>query len=425
MNRSSSVVYFLVFLLSVAGAWSCSGQHGSEETVESLPVKVGAEVLLEEHLDTLRRHKVGLVMNPTARVNGVHMLDTLLAENVPVKALYAPEHGFRGRAAAGERIKDGRDEESGLPVYSLYGETRKPTPKMLEGVDLLLFDIQDVGARFYTYHVTLGRVMEAAAKQRIPVWILDRPNPAGGEYVSGWLLRERYRSFVGEYPMPIVHGMTMGELGRMMIGEKWISNSDQADLRIIKMEGWTRDMLWPETGLSWYPPSPNLPRFENAYVYLGTAFFEGTTLSEGRGTEDPFLMVGAPGTQVPDTVLKQLERRYSVLLEKISFTPRSIKGKAVDPKYEGENIQGVRISIEGGPSALKPLEFGINLLREMIHYTPRVEYKEHLYRLAGTEKIRDYLKGESEESLKTRWEEEVGSFKERRQPYLLYPSSEK
>ncbi len=419
LRRISPGLGIFIFVL-IAGA--CSGQKSrSDEASKGSKVQAGAEVLLEKHLPTLRQHKVGLVMNPTARVKGVHMLDTLLAHDIPVSALFAPEHGFRGRAEAGERIKDGVDQQTGLPVYSLYGDTRKPTPEMLKKVDLLLFDIQDVGARFYTYHVTLGKVIEAAARAGIPVWVLDRPNPAGGKYVAGWLLREKFRSFVGAYPIPVVHGMTMGELARMMVGESWIEHAGKAEVKVIRMKNWKREMLWPETGLRWYPPSPNLPRFSNAYFYLGTAFFEGTNLSEGRGTDAPFLKLGSPTTNIPDSVINRLEKSAPVDIKKITFTPRSIPGKSVHPKFEGEKVKGIRLSLKGNPDQVKPLEFGLELLRQMIKYTSSVTYKEHLFRLAGTKKIKAYLKGESQkQSLPESWEEDVNSFKKQRKPYLLY-----
>src|SRR5699024_1550251 len=200
---------------------------------------------------------------------------------------------------------NGVDQASGLPVFSLYGDTKKPTPKMLQQVDLLLFDMQGVGARFYTYISTLGLVLEAAAESNIPIWILDRPNPAGGQMIAGWLMREKHRSFVGAYPIPMVHGLTIGELAKMMIGEHWIDFNKSPNLRIIKMKNWKRSTQWPETGLPWIPPSPNLPTFEHAFAYLGTVLFEGTTISEGRGSADPFLTVGSPSTHISKNQLQK------------------------------------------------------------------------------------------------------------------------
>ena len=187
------------------------------ELTQQANINVGAKVLIQEHLDELDGRNIGLVMNPTARVDGVHMLDTLIALGLPVKALFAAEHGFRGSQGAGEIIQDGLDEATGLPVFSLYGATKKPTAQMLEEIDVLLFDMQDVGARFYTYNSTMKYVIEAAAEQGIEVWILDRPNPLGGDYVAGWILEPEYNSFVGTYPIPIAHGLTLGELALSLI----------------------------------------------------------------------------------------------------------------------------------------------------------------------------------------------------------------
>ena len=274
--------YILVFILSML-VLSCGNDEQYESGASSV-VKTGGELLISSHLQELEGKRVGLVMNPTAVVNGVHMLDTLMTLDVEITALFAPEHGFRGEAGAGEKIEDGVDQQTGLPVYSLYGDSRKPTPEMLEGIDILLFDMQDVGARFYTYHATMGLVIEAAADAGIPVWILDRPNPLGGDYVSGWIRDDEFSSFVGPYPIPVAHGMTLGELAGMMAGEGWLETDSDPILRVIEMDGWNRSMLWPATELPWIAPSPNLPTFEHAYVYLGTCLIEGTSLSEGRGT---------------------------------------------------------------------------------------------------------------------------------------------
>ncbi|MEX0823422.1 MAG: DUF1343 domain-containing protein, partial [Balneolaceae bacterium] len=282
-----------ILLLAVGACFftvSCShGDRTSESAQQNKIVRTGAEILISDHLDELDGKRMGLVMNPTARIGTTHVLDTLLALDANITALFAPEHGFRGEAGAGEKIEDGTDQASGLPVFSLYGDTRKPTPEMMNAVDILIFDMQDVGARFYTYISTLGLVLEAASESGTPVWILDRPNPLGGNYVSGWVLEEEFKSFVGAYPIPIAHGLTMGELGLMIAGEGWMDFENKPELRVIKMNGWSRNMIWPDTGLPWVSPSPNLARFDQAFIYPGMVYFEGTTLSEGRGTEDPFL----------------------------------------------------------------------------------------------------------------------------------------
>lgn len=391
---------------------ACSSADSSRSAVNSQTVKVGAEVLLDKYLDELQGMRVGLVMNPTARVKGIHMLDTLVKRSVDVTALFAPEHGFRGEAGAGEVIEDGIDQETGLPVYSLYGETKKPTPEMLQEVDVLLFDMQDVGGRFYTYNVTLGLLLEAASQSDIPVWVLDRPNPAGGNYIAGWVMNREYKSFVGAYPIPMAHGMTLGELAKMMIGERWLQVVKQPNLRVIPAEGWERTMKWPKTGLEWYPPSPNLPTFEHAYVYLGTVLFEGTNISEGRGTNDPFLKIGAPFLDLREDQLAQLQEDFpGVNIESITFTPVSIPGKARNPKYEGMECRGVQIGISNFDS-FDPVSFGVRLLEMIDRNSANVEMNDFIYKLAGSKEIGNYNTGI--------WQEPVKTFREARKPYLIY-----
>lgn len=379
-------------------------------------VRTGAELLIERNLEELEGYRVGLVMNPTARIGTTHMLDTLLAKEVNVTALFAPEHGFRGEAGAGELIEDGVDQASGLPVFSLYGTTRKPTSEMLEYVDLLIFDMQDVGARFYTYIATLGLVLEAAAEYGIPVWILDRPNPAGGEFVSGWILEEEFTSFVGPYPIPIAHGLTMGELAGMITGEGWIEFTEPPKIRVIEMEGWRREMKWPDTGLSWIAPSPNLPTFEHAYLYLGTVFYEGTTLSEGRGTPDPFLTLGDPATRFSEEHLEKLRHlSESLNIEKVKFTPESIPGVAPSPKHEGSLSRGIRISVLDYD--FDPVLTGLELFTILLDATEGYELRNFLYLLAGTREIDHLIRGDLSVN-----ELDFGleTFLERRSHYLLY-----
>lgn len=390
----------------------CSSSESRESARNSQPVKVGAEVLLEKHLDELQGMRVGLVMNPTARVDGTHMLDTLLERSVNVSALFAPEHGFRGEAGAGEVIEDGIDQETGLPVYSLYGETKKPTPEMMQEVDILLFDMQDVGGRFYTYNVTLGLLLEAASQSEVPVWVLDRPNPAGGNYIAGWIMNEQYESFVGAYPIPMAHGMTLGELAKMMIGEGWLAVETQPRLRVIPAEGWKRTMKWPQTGLEWHPPSPNLPTFEHAFAYLGTVLFEGTNISEGRGTSDPFLKIGAPFLNIGKDQLEAFNKEFpGVDMEPITFTPASIPGKSLNPKYEGQRCKGVEIRIKNVEN-VDPVLFGVRLLEMMDRSSEEVTMNDFIFKLAGSSEIRNFNT--------SAWENEVSEFREARKPYLIY-----
>ncbi|WP_176719408.1 exo-beta-N-acetylmuramidase NamZ family protein [Rhodohalobacter halophilus] len=373
-------------------------------------------MLIENHLDELDGKRVGLVMNPTARIGETHMLDTLMTLGVNVEALYAPEHGFRGEAGAGEIIEDGVDQQTGLPVYSLYGASRKPTAEMLEAVDLLLFDMQDVGARFYTYIATLGLVMEAASESGIPVWVLDRPNPLGGNYVSGWMLDEEFESFVGPYPIPAIHGLTMGEMARMIAGEQWMNFDSDPELRVIQMKGWTRDMIWPDTGLEWVAPSPNLATFEQAFLYPGTVYFEGTTLSEGRGTDQPFLVLGGPETSLSEEKIHELNQLTDQLeVRPLSFTPRSIPGVAPTPKHLDTESYGVQITLHG--YEFDPVRVGLKLFQEILNASPGAETNDFLYNLAGSREIDRIISGEVN-PLEVNFGLE--SFLEERREYLIY-----
>lgn len=399
----------LPLLLLVLGCTSSSQE-------ENVKVKTGAEIMLTHHLDIIGNRKVGLVINKTAVVGQTHLLDTLLSSGVNITALFAPEHGIRGDVGAGEEIMDGIDQKTKLPVYSLYGANKGPTTEMLKEVDLLIFDMQDVGARFYTYNATMKFVIESAFRNGKEVWILDRPNPAGGDYVAGWILEDEFKSFVGEYPIPIAHGLTLGELAIMSVREGWIDvdSSMIENLLVIEMEGWERNMKWYDTGLEWIPPSPNLPTFEHAYVYLGTCLIEGTTLSEGRGTENPFLTLGSPSTVISDSLMKNLETKFGVEIQKIEFTPRSIPGKAPAPKLQDQLSKGIYITaFKNGKTTLEdPVKLGYTLVHELLKASTGTEMNAFMYKLAGTEEINSAnLSG---------WGEDFESYLEKRKAYLLY-----
>lgn len=417
-------ILILSCVITLSGMWQASAAQKvrlGNGHAHFKKVKVGAQVLLDKYLKELKGKRVGLVMNPTARVNGVHMLDTLEALGVHITALYGPEHGFRGQKGAGEHIDNGIDRTTGLPVYSLYGKHRKPTPAMLKNVDLLLFDMQDVGARFYTYISTLGLVLQAATPLHIPVWVLDRPDPNGGDYVAGWIIRPKLRSFVGEYPVPIAYGMTIGELARMMVGEHWIHTNGKPLLRVIPCENLHRSMRWPSMGLSWMAPSPNLPHYENALVYLGTCYFEGTTFSEGRGTPEPFLTIGSPYLQLKNRDLIRLRRKYHVDLRKINFIPKSIPGKSLHPKYEGKLCHGVRIHVpRSSIDTFDPVSFGMDLLRIFLHDSPKDTVKPYLYNLVGSHQINKFLYSGTYHQPKTYWNKQVSQFRKLRRKYLIY-----
>lgn len=408
----------LFFSLPFLMLFSCDTPPPEYSDSENQRVTIGAEVLIDRHLDQLTGRRIGLVMNPTARIGDVHMLDTLLTLDVNITALFAPEHGFRGEAGAGEIIEDGIDQESGLPVFSLYGETRKPTPEMLDHVDLLIFDMQDVGARFYTYIATLGLVIEAAAEAGVPVWILDRPNPIGGNYVSGWMMEDEFQSFVGPYPIPIAHGLTMGEIAQMMVGERWIDFEAKPEINVVPMEGWNRDMIWPDTGLDWVAPSPNLPTFEHAFFYLGTVFYEGTTLSEGRGTKDPFLTLGDPSTNLTDEHLQQLQGiSESIRAEPVEFTPVSIPGVAPTPKHEGEICYGIKLSAVDFD--FDPVLAGLEIFSILMQATENYELRSFRHLLAGTREIDQLISSEIQVS-DLDFDLNLDDYLSRRETYLLY-----
>jgi uncharacterized protein YbbC (DUF1343 family) len=406
---------------------AASAQNTASDTMQA-NVRVGAGVLADNGFDAIGGRRVGLVVNHTARVDTAHLIDVLhRAPGIEITALFGPEHGIRGDADAGEVVADGRDAATGAPIHSLYGSTRKPTPEMLADVDALLYDIQDVGSRFYTYISTLGLAMQAAAEQDIPFYVLDRPNPLGGNYVSGFVLEEEYESFVGRYPIPVAYGLTAGELAQLIQGEGLMDGLEDLELNVIRMEGWQRDMLWPETGLPFIPPSPNIPDFETALVYAGDVFFEAASASEGRGTRTPFLVLGAPwadGQELADSL--NAYGLPGVRFEPSQFTPESIEGMSSEPKLEGEELQGIRY-IVNDPEAFRPVETGIHVLHAFYRHAERenvedfISRPEGLARLAGTESLLEMLRdGASAAEIIRSWEDDVAQFRQRRAPYLLY-----
>ncbi|GIV61882.1 MAG: hypothetical protein KatS3mg044_0748 [Rhodothermaceae bacterium] len=414
-----------LFLLGLLATLGCATSPPAPTTPPA--VRTGAAVLADEAFRPLDGLRVGLIVNHTARVDSVHLIDLLhAAPHVTLAALFGPEHGLRGEADAGEAVADGRDIRTGVPVYSLYGTTRKPTPAMLAGLDALVFDIQDIGARFYTYISTMGLAMQAAAEAGIPFYVLDRPNPLGGETVTGFVLDTTYASFVGAYPIPIVHGLTVGELARMIQGEGMLPGLDALDLRVIPMQGWRRAMQWPDTGLPWIGPSPNIPDFETALVYPGTCFLEGTTASEGRGTRAPFRQVGAPWVDA-EALADTLNGRGlpGIRFEPVTFTPEAIPGMASDPKHRGLPVHGVRLVVTDR-HAYRPVATGLHVLAALYRQAPPTErtafLKERwLNLLAGTDRLyRHLVDGTPVDPLTASWSEEVAVFRQRRAPYLLY-----
>ncbi len=382
------------------------------------PVRPGVEVLLSDSLHLVAGKGVGLVTNHTGVDHrGVSTIDRLAATpGLRLVALFSPEHGIQGREEAGVKVAGGVDARTGIPVHSLYGDTRKPTPAMLQGVEVLLFDIQDVGARYYTYVSTMALAMEAAGEAGIPFVVLDRPNPLGGAAVQGNVLDPAFASFVGMYPVPMRHGMTPGELARLYVGEFGL----RVDLHVVPMEGWRRDMLFGDTGLPWIPPSPNMPSVESAFHYPGTCLFEGTPLSVGRGTGLAFQVVGAPW--LDGEALARSVTAYGipgVRVEAVAFTPRS----PGDGKFDGREVRGVRLTVTD-PASYDPTWMGLALLVEARRLAGgRWSWQaSHFDRLAGTDRLRLGIEaGLGVEGLRGGWEEQLDRFRRLREPYLLYP----
>ncbi|BAF71940.1 conserved hypothetical protein [Sulfurovum sp. NBC37-1] len=358
----------------------------------------------ELYLPLLKGKKVALVVNHSSLAGGIHLVDYLLKHGIKVKKIFVPEHGFRGTADAGAHLGNSRDRSTGLPIVSLYGKHKKPTRKDLKGIDLILFDIQDVGVRFYTYLSTLHYVMEAGAEQRIEVMVLDRPNP-NGHYIDGPVLKKKYRSFVGLDPVPVVYGMTIGEYARMLNGERWLKHGVQANLTVIPLKNYTHGSFYSLP----VKPSPNLPNDRAVMLYPSLAFFEGTVISAGRGSAKPFQLYGAP--------------KYRV--KKFSFVPRSRPG-ARYPKYKGKRCYGVDLSRVDMGKERRRKRLNLSYLRDA--YTKYID-KKHFFlrngffdRLAGTDQLREQIiSGASEAAIRKSWEKDLRKFRKVRAKYLLYP----
>ncbi|MEX0662505.1 MAG: DUF1343 domain-containing protein [Balneolaceae bacterium] len=420
MLSKTNIVISFVLAFTIIGCQSAEKQSDTR-------VITGAANLAENNYEQLQGKKVGLVTNHSAVVDSTILIDLLHeADGVELTALFSPEHGIRGDADAGAYIEDSEDEKTGVPIYSLYGENRKPTPEMLEDVDILVFDMQDVGARFYTYISTMGYTMQAAAENDIPYVVLDRPNPLGGKMVEGFIPELESDSFVGLYPIPVTHGMTTGELAKMIKGESYLENLDDLDLEVVKNRGWERDMLWPDMNLSWIPPSPNIPDFETALIYPGACLFEATHISEGRGTESPFILIGAPWAD-GEALAAELNKKDlpGLEFEPSVFTPESIEGMSTEPKLEGEELEGIRYKVTD-KEKVQPVAAGIHVLLTFYNAAPD-STKEDFFRagrlntLAGSDVFHDMIMdGESAEEIIEKWKEKTDSFKKDREPYLLY-----
>ena len=381
------LILFLVIASACTDAISVNVQDGIER--------------FEVYRNLVEGKRVGIVANHTSRVDTTHSVDFLLGKGINVVRIFCPEHGFRGTADAGQAVRDYIDAGSGLNVVSLYGKKKKPLPEDLSGIDVMIFDMQDVGVRFYTYLSTLHYVMEACAEQGIPLIVMDRPNP-NAFYVDGPVLQKEFKSFVGMHPVPVVYGMTIGEYAGMVNGEGWLKDHVICDLTVILCEGWSREQ---PVALP-YAPSPNLPDSVSIMLYPSTCFFEGTVINEGRGTLHPFQVFGHPSLQgMP-----------------YSYVPRPIKGMSMQPKCEGKICYGMDLRGEYD-TILKMKRLNLAwLLLAYKEYKGKDPFFNALFnKLVGNGKVQQQLKdGATEEEIRAGWQDEVAEFMKMREKYLIY-----
>lgn len=363
---------------------------------QSSGIKTGAEQL-DLLLPKVQDKRVAFLVNHTAVIGRTHLVDSLQKRGVDIKKILSPEHGFRGNADAGETVTDGVDTKTGLPVISLYGNNKKPTAEQLSDVDIVVFDIQDVGVRFFTYISSLHYLMEACAEQNKKLIVLDRPNP-NGSYVDGPLLDPALKSFVGMHPIPIVHGLTVGELAQMINGEGWLEGKRKCELEIIKLKNYTHQTPYTLP----IKPSPNLPNQQSVLLYPSTCLFEGTALSVGRGTQHPFEWIGHPD-------LKN---------QPFQFTPISIEGMAKKPPHENEVCFGIDLSTEKTGKEIS--------LKYLIQFYNQFADKEEFFipyfdKLVGTKQLKEQIKkGMTERQIKATWKKELDRYRNLRKRYLIY-----
>lgn len=406
MVLSSSLWFKNTVLFLFAAVSTCGNSVDSTAKINESPsetkVVVQKSILTgadnsAAYLPLLKNKRVGIVTNQTGiLITGEHLVDFMLQKNVNVKNIYAPEHGFRGTADAGELIVDGKDSKTGLSIISLYGDNKKPKPEQLKGIDVMVLDLQDVGARFYTYISSLHYVMEACAEQKIPVIILDRPNP-NGNLVDGPLLEKEFASFVGMHPIPVLHGMTIGEYGKMINGEKWLPSNLQCELTVIPCLNYNKSMKYSLP----VKPSPNLPNDQSVNLYASLCFFEGTNVSVGRGTNKQFQIYGSPFLPASD----------------FSFTPAPNFG-AKDPVYNGVKCFGQDLS---GHVAVNRLEIQWLLAAYSQTADKSKFFNPFFTKLAGTKKLQQQIEsGISEKAIRESWSVDLQDFKIIRKNYEIY-----
>lgn len=395
---SLKVKGFILLLWMITGLFSCKLHAFDNEAL--IPAAWQTEV----YVPLIEDKRVAFAGNHTATIAGTHLVDSLLQSGINIVKVFSPEHGFRGEAAAGEWVDSDTDSQTGLPVISLYGATRRPTREQLKDVDVILFDIQDVGARFYTYISWMTYIMEEAALAGLPVIILDRPNP-NGHYIDGPLLEPEYASYVGLHPVPVVHGMTIGEYAMMVNGEGWLTGGLECDLNVITVKNYTHGSRYSLP----LPPSPNLQNMHAIYLYPSLCFFEGTEISVGRGTDKAFQVFGHPG-------LPQNQYPYS-------FVPQSVRA-APNPPHLNTICHGLDLSVTAIDRLAEQTQINLSYLLEAYHHFPEKErfFNSFFERLAGTSRLRkQIIAGYTEEEIRKSWQDGLESFQRIRSKYLLYP----
>ncbi len=399
-------IFFLSVILSFAqSSFSQFALPIKLQDKTSSELKVGAEQI-EKYFPLIKDKRVAVVAHPASLVKNTHLVDTLLKSGMKVKKVFAPEHGFRGEAEAGAKIKNNIDEKTKLLVISLYGKNFKPKPVDLKDVDVVIFDLQDVGARFYTYLSTLHYVMEACAENKKQLIVLDRPNP-NGYFVDGPVLESKFKSFIGLHPVPIVYGMTIGEYAKMINGEKWLTLGKQCNLTVIPINNYSHNDLYQLP----VKPSPNLPNMSSIYLYPSLCLFEGTMVSVGRGTDKPFQIFGYPGMKDGKT----------------SFIPKPISGTSDNPMYNGETCSAFYVG-DYGEMYVKYykkiyLFWILNLYKNC--ETKEKFFNNYFNNLAGNGILKkQIMDGKTEEAIRASWEPGLKKFKEIRKKYLLYPDFE-
>ena len=403
-------------LLAVAAISACARGKQQPGSGSAAGVAPGIEVLLTDSLQLIGGKRVGLITNHSGRDRrGTSTIDLLYhAPGVRLTALFGPEHGLRGVARAGESVSTTTDSATGVPIYSLYGETNAPTPDMLRDVDVLLYDIQDVGARVYTYEWTMALSAAAAGKLGKKFIVLDRPDPIRGDRVDGNVLDPRFRSFVGQYPVALRYGLTPGELLRYLVGTGQVT----ADIAVVPMHGWRRSMWWDETRIPWVNPSPNLRSIDATLLYPGTVFFEGTNATEGRGTDKPFQLIGAEWLRDAGAIAREMN---ALGLRGVRFdsTSRTIDASG-GYKFGGKRIPMIDVSVTDR-NAVQPVEVGVRLLRAIyVHHRAEWQWRPSIERLAGTDELRAAVEQGTIDALLAKWSRESKDWQAQTRKYWIY-----